>query len=384
MMIGSISLACAALFLLSISFFSEDQTTEFRCFSISMDVEILIDIETQNNSGNTITSMVSISKSIENKRAKSPENSIDKKKKGVFNSQWTLDVKFAPFLRECKSDSTKAACIACNDQFSIHHGGKNDIERHMKLKKHVNAMRSFSINRELITSTMRPIKDGEEIAAAEGCLVYHGVKHGHSYLSQQCTTNVIKTIFSSTSNIGKSISCARTKSSAIASNVLAPYFTEQVLVGVKEAYYYSIMFDASNKGNTKFFPVCVQYFSKFGVRKGIEYSILNSDSKICIVFFFPIGMIDLIEDADESALNVHENLKAAIQKSGLKLDGLTSIGADNTNVNMGNNHSVYSLFFAEIYNLIKGKLVEIMNDSARLYLDGFVQETAIVMFCTTA
>ncbi|CAF1517367.1 unnamed protein product [Rotaria sordida] len=65
------------------------------------------------------------------------------------------------------------------------------------------------------------------------------------------------------------------------------------------------------------------------------------------------GIIDLIEDADESAANIYENLKAAIKKAGLPLEGLTSIGADNANVNMGNNHSVYSLFHDEIENLIK-------------------------------
>ena len=53
----------------------------------------------------------------------------------------------------------------------------------------------------------------------------------------------------------------------MAVNVLAPYFTQKVLTEVKEAYFYSIMFDASNKGSTKFFPVCVQYFSKFGLKK---------------------------------------------------------------------------------------------------------------------
>ncbi|CAF0880118.1 unnamed protein product, partial [Rotaria sordida] len=46
------------------------------------------------------------------------------------------------------------------------------------------------------------------------------------------------------------------------------------------------------------------------------------------------GIINLIEDADESAANIYENLKAAIKKAGLHLEGLTSIGADNTNVNM--------------------------------------------------
>ncbi|CAF1405669.1 unnamed protein product [Adineta ricciae] len=294
-----------------------------------MDIEIVIDSKDEDNSQNVATTMpLPLSSTTERKRGKSMEVLGEKKKKGVFNRQWIVDTKFTSFLRECNSDSTKAICIACNDQFSIHHGGKNDIERHMKLQKHVHAMRSFRIDRELITSTMRPVKESEETAAAEGSLVYHGVKHGHSYRSQQCTTSVIKTIFSS-STIGKSMSCARTKSSAIATNVLAPYFTEQVLTEVKESHHYSIMFDASNKGTTKFFPVCVQYFSNLGVQRGI---------------------VGLIDDADESAVNVSENRKAVIQKVGLNPNGLTSIGADNTNVNMGNHHSVFSLLATEICN----------------------------------
>ncbi|CAF4897102.1 unnamed protein product, partial [Rotaria magnacalcarata] len=65
------------------------------------------------------------------------------------------------------------------------------------------------------------------------------------------------------------------------------------------------------------------------------------------------GIIDLIDDADESATNTFENLEAAIKKSGLSLEGLTSIGADNTNVNMGNTHSVYTLFHDQVENLFK-------------------------------
>ena len=52
----------------------------------------------------------------------------------------------------------------------------------------------------------------------------------------------------------------------------------------------------------------------------------------------------MINDDDESATNIFENLMTAIKKSGLSLEGLTSIGADNINVNMGNTHSVCGLF----------------------------------------
>ena len=68
-------------------------------------------------------------------------------------------------------------------------------------------------------------------------------------------------------------------------------------------------------------------------------------------------MIDLFDDADESALKTYENLMKTIKKFGLPLEGLTSIDADNTNVNMGENHSVFSLFRCQIENLIKGKFV---------------------------
>ena len=139
-------------------------------------------------------------------------------------------------------------------------------------------------------------------------------------------------------------------------NVLAPYFTEQILIGVKEAYHYSIMFDASNKGSTKIFPICVQYFSKFGVKKGC-YALFKVFHKHERFFQCPIGIIDLIDDADESALKTYENLKRTIEKFNLPLEALTSIGADNTNVNMGSNHSVYSLFQCQIENLIKGNFI---------------------------
>ncbi|CAF3949635.1 unnamed protein product [Rotaria magnacalcarata] len=293
-----------------------------------MDVEIII----ENDHESLITT--TILKSKENKNVEVVPSACEKKrKKGVFNPQWLLDSQVSSFLREYKLDSTKILCIACNETFSIHYGGKNDIGRHIKLKRHINNMKSFNINRQLITSTMKPNKEIEETAAAEGAFVYHGVKRGHSYLSQQCITNVLKTIFSSSSAIAKSMSCGRTKCNSIAVNVLAPRFTQKVLTEVKEAYFYSIMFDASNKGNIKFFPVCVQYFSKIGVKKG------------CI--------IDLIDDADELATNIFENLMTVIKKSDLPFDGLTSIGADNTNVNMGNNHTVYTLFNNEIENLFK-------------------------------
>jgi hypothetical protein len=48
------------------------------------------------------------------------------------------------------------------------------------------------------------------LCAAEGTLVFHGVKHSHSYLSQSCTTNLTKKCFSD-SILAKNITCSKTK-----------------------------------------------------------------------------------------------------------------------------------------------------------------------------
>ena len=113
--------------------------------------------------------------------------------------------------------------MACNNQFSVHYGGKNDVVQHSKSKVHSKNMLTFSINRQLITATIKPTREKDEIAAAEATLVYHGVRHGISYLAQQCTTDVLKTVFSS-SSITKSLSCGKTKAAAIATNILITLF----------------------------------------------------------------------------------------------------------------------------------------------------------------
>ncbi len=177
--------------------------------------------------------------------------------------------------------------MACNCQFSVHYGGKNDVVQHSKTKQHSRNMLTFSIDRELITTAMKPIREKDEIAAAEATLVYHGVRHGISYLAQQCTTDVLKILFSS-SSITKYLSCAKTTAAAIATNVLAPYFTDIVLKEIKFAFYYSLAFDASNKGNLKIYPFCVQYFSHVGVKKDNDSKLLSLilyQSMFCFSYF---------------------------------------------------------------------------------------------------
>ena len=116
-----------------------------------------------------------------------------------------------------------------------------------------------------------PERELDKISGAECVLVFHGVKYGHSYRSQECTVDLIRTIFES-SSFAKSMSCDKTKARAIACSVLGPYFTTIIINNLLKTRFYSWSVDASNKGSCKTFSSTVQYFSEIGVCRSKRFS----------------------------------------------------------------------------------------------------------------
>ncbi|CAF1937723.1 unnamed protein product [Rotaria magnacalcarata] len=251
-----------------------------------------------------------------------------------FKKEWLSNPQYSAFLKECKNDSSKALCFICNVQFSIHNSGITDINNHMKTKRHQECIKSAEVNKSKTINSLLNSNAPElnRLCAVEGALVYHGVKHSYSYLSQSCTVNLSRKCFSD-SSIAKNITCSKTKAREIACNVLAPTFTNSIIKELREVSFFSICYDASNKGNAKMLPVVTQYFSKFGVKHGI---------------------IEFIQQQHESADSLFLNIKYVLESNGLNLKQLSALGSDNTNVNVGNHHSVFSLFKQLVPHLIKG------------------------------
>lgn len=203
---------------------------------------------------------------------------------------------------------------------------------------------------------MTPEHELDKIAATECLFVLHGVKHGHSYRSQECTFDLIRSVFES-SSLAKAISCGRTKARAIACNVLGPYFTNKIINDLLKAQYYSLSVDASNKVNCKTFPFVVQYFSEIDACRGNDFC--PSKFYICVickqVLFDYSGLIEFINDPDESAIDIFNNICKIIDDYKLQLENLTSYGADNTNVDFEKHHSVFQLLKNKVHHTLKGK-----------------------------
>lgn len=65
--------------------------------------------------------------------------------------------------------------MACNSPFNIHYGRKSDVVQHSKTKEYSTKMLTFSMDRQLITTTMKPIREKDQIDAGEATIVYHDV-----------------------------------------------------------------------------------------------------------------------------------------------------------------------------------------------------------------
>ena len=101
--------------------------------------------------------------------ANDPETPKKKAKK-----QW--DQKFKPeykerfpFVIKSDRDDFTARCTICMSDFSIAHGGENDITKHMKTAKHKKATESSTTNKKM-TSFFTKSSDSSTASTRAECL----------------------------------------------------------------------------------------------------------------------------------------------------------------------------------------------------------------------
>ena len=262
-----------------------------------------------------------------------------------FNDKWLIEDQFKSWL--IKVDEENAKCCLCESKFSIKHKGIGDVNKHMQSDKHKDIIKARNqneiINQFLIT---KETKEENQIIAAEIAFVYHSVMHHHSYLSLDCGNNLNRIIFND-SKIAKKISCGRTKAAAISSNVLSPNSIERHLKYlIDNKIKFSISTDASNKGNTKMYPIAIQYF--------------HSDDGI--VNF----ILDFYETPNETSYSIYHEIKERLSKNKLLIENVVAFGADNASVNYGIHNSVYVNLKNENIAIVKANcLCHVIHNTAK-------------------
>ncbi|XP_031329485.1 uncharacterized protein LOC116170636 [Photinus pyralis] len=241
-----------------------------------------------------------------------------------FQDSWAQNQDYKDWL--VKVDSLTAKCNACVVKFTVKYEGEKAVKTHLKSKGHFAAINNRTTN-NLITAFLPRKNNAEEssVSIIEIAQVYHGVNHHHSYLSTDCAIKLNSKLYRD-SALAKKVHCGRTKAEAIVENCLAPKSIEDVLedmqVNTDTSSPFSVLSDASNKGNQKLFPVAVRYFS---VKNGIQNKLL-----------------DFVENNDESSASVTNSIVKSLQKCSLKISDISSYSADNASVNYGVHNSVFT------------------------------------------
>lgn len=221
--------------------------------------------------------------------------------------------KLYPCFTKCNS-KYEAYCTICKAQVNLSNKGKYDIEQHIKSLKHSRAL-SAGEKSHTMNEYFRPkfSKLDDKIAAAEGALAFHCLKHRQSFRSTDCTSNFFSKIFDD-SDIAKNVSSARTKTRSITVHVIAPYCIELILKELDSILFISFSTDASNHGNKKIFPLLIQYFS--------------TTEGICVKLIY----LDALPN--ETAQTVVEYIVKILTKYNLTNKSV-AFGADNCNTNFG-------------------------------------------------
>jgi hypothetical protein len=186
-----------------------------------------------------------------------------------YNVDW--ESRFS-WLNKCKEDDTKGYCKLCKITFTVAYDGLKSLTHHAASKKHKYSESATDMSQRISSFfTSKGSTQSEKVSIAELTEVYHNIKHHISYVAQDCSIKVLKQIITD-SDIIKQMTGGRTKCTAITNQVLYPYSMELVQEDLKNEIPFSIATDASNKGNRKFYPVAIQYFSP---KNGICHKILD-------------------------------------------------------------------------------------------------------------
>lgn len=221
-----------------------------------------------------------------------------------------------PIFRETNIE-WEAFCIVCAKTISIKNKGKADLDQHIGTVRHkekVDVERQPNTGKVTSCFPVEGSNEQDQASAVEATLSFHTVKHHFSFKSTDCTTKLCKNMFSD-SKIAKKLYCARTKTEAIVSNILAPLSLRETFETLNSIHFIGVATDASNHKAQKIFPILIQFFDSSA--DGITTKLLEIKSL-----------------PNEKAFSISDMITTTLRERNL-LQKCVSFTGDNCNTNFG-------------------------------------------------
>lgn len=284
------------------------------------------------------------------------------KRKCVFNHD--LQTKYKTFIAKPELAKHEAFCTICNTKISIANKGRYDLEQHIGSQRHKQSLQAGEGSSSLTQFFIpKSTKLDDKVAAAEGTLAFHTLKHHFSFRSTDCSSSLFKEIFDD-SQIAKLVKSAHTKTRAIAKNVITPFCIENIKKEISEIPYISVSTDGSIHGSIKMFPFLIQYFN---AKTGIQTKMLHLNNL-----------------QDEKSETIANYIIKYLTKFNL-LEKCIAFSADNCNTNFG---GIKRAGENNVYYKLKSKLekdligigcpVHITSNSAKTGFDSFPVDVELI------
>ncbi len=167
---------------------------------------------------------------------------------GKFKSSWKLP---DGIIASSKGDQY-AHCKLCKSDFSVAHGGFNDITRHARGPTHQQRFKDSNSTKSIAGMLGQPseLSHIRKVTTAEVIMSNFIAMHNISFLTANHLSSLFATMFPD-SKIASDFSCKCTKTRAIICEALDPYHKKPIVENVRNVPY-SLMCDESNeKGDCK-------------------------------------------------------------------------------------------------------------------------------------
>ena len=239
--------------------------------------------------------------------------------------QWIL---VYPFLRESKRGETYALCSICNTDFSIGHGGENDIKRHVALNKHVQTVAAPKSTQNVSNFFAGSSSSCTEDKIIKAELLFTGFlcEHNLPISTADHSGKMFKRMFPD-SKIAQKYACGRTKTTHILSGAVAKESVGNLKALLNEPSlnkWFGIATDGSSDENDKFLPILIRNFAEDG--------------------FVTTSLVDMPDiDKGSDAKAMFETCTSSLKKASLTWDSCCTYSSDNTSSMVGKNKSLLKM-----------------------------------------
>nr|XP_034963326.1 uncharacterized protein LOC118081165 isoform X1 [Zootoca vivipara] len=226
------------------------------------------------------------------------------------------------FLKKSRMGHHYAFCTICSCDFSVSHGGRNDVTQHTKAAKHKRGVEAQKHAPTMSTFVTRNTEEADQVINAEVKMAMLCAKNNVPFTFCDDYNKCVAEMFPD-SAIARKYSAGRTKTAQIIKGVIAAELDDE-LPKACQSQPFSLMCDKSNNRKAgKEFVTMARLYDEANLQVATRFL----EMPICNV---------------GNAENLYEKLNEALRKRGIPWENVIAFNSDNVSVMKGKHDSVIS------------------------------------------